>query len=385
MPATTNHNTAHARSKRRVSCAPAPLGGASAGSGPVSDPGETAAEPEVRGVGDVLLCQLLMSCLADAVVQVGRDGVIQELRVPEDFEFPLSREELVGRRVVEILPTQLGLQAMHYLEKSLRTGTMQALSCQFNLPGRVREFQARMAACSSDTVLAVIRDVTDRRQFEREILDVSQRAQLRIGQDLHDGLGQHLTGITFLSKALENKLTARGLPEAAEAAEIVRLVIQALAQTRNLARSLLPVELESGGLLPALKELASAMRSLYQLSCVVECDPHVCIQDDHLTNHLFRLAQEAVNNAVKHGQAHHIVIKLTRQKGDTVLSIIDDGTGFDPEQEKRSGLGMRIMRYRAQKIGARLEIHPAPTGGTQVVCTLSSSAQSPGESRQQES
>jgi two-component system, LuxR family, sensor kinase FixL len=314
--------------------------------------------------------QGLLSCVGDLVFHVQRGGTIQDFYCPRDHELALSAEGVVGKRIVELLPTQIGLQAMHYVEKALRTGSAQRFSYLYNLPGRVREFQARLAPSGPDEVVALIRDITDRRVFEKEILDVSHRTQLRIGQDLHDGLGQHLTGITFLSKALENKLSAKGLIEAEDAAEIARLVIQALAQTRSLARGLFPVELESGGLLPALKELAGTLKGLFQLSCGVECEPNLVIHDRSVANHLFRLAQEAVTNAVKHAHAQRVTIRLFRRGDKTVLSITDDGTGFDVDQKVMSGLGMRIMQYRAKKIGANLEIHAAATGGTEVVCSF---------------
>jgi signal transduction histidine kinase len=156
-------------------------------------------------------------------------------------------------------------------------------------------------------------------------------------------------------------------------------VIQALAQTRNLARGVFPVELESGGLVPALKELASTMKSLFKLACVVECEPGLTIHSRDMANHLFRLVQEAVNNAVKHAHAHRVDIKLFRDKGRTVLSVADDGEGFDAQEKKWSGLGLRIMQYRAKKIGAHLEVHSASLGGTQMVCTFQNVAADEGE------
>jgi signal transduction histidine kinase len=322
-------------------------------------------------ISDAQRFQSLKACMGDPVFQVAKDGTILQATCLDDWTLPLSVEGIVGKNLKDLLPTQIALQAMHHLEKVLRTEHVAVVHCPYNLPGRVREFQVRISPCGPDEVTVLIRDVTDRRTFEKEILEVSHRTQLRIGQDLHDGLGQHLTGITFLSKALENKLAARELPEAADAQEIARLVIQALAQTRNLARGLFPVELESGGLLPALKELATAMKTLYKLSCAVECEEGLTIVDRNLANHLFRLAQEAVNNAVKHGRAHTVLIQLRRHDEEqSVLSITDDGAGFEDLQEKSNGLGLRIMRYRAKKIGAHLTIQPARIGGTQVLCTF---------------
>jgi signal transduction histidine kinase len=220
--------------------------------------------------------------------------------------------------------------------------------------------------------LAVVRDVTDRETLEKEVAESSSRVQMRIGQDIHDGLGQHLTGITFLSRALEKSLAAKDLPEAAEAAEISKLVIEALAQTRNLARGLFPVEVESTRLTQSLRELAHTVEQLFNVACTVECDSELIINNKNASTHLFRLAQEAINNAVKHGRAQRIAIVLGTSGDKAMLRITDDGLGFALETVKRSGLGLRIMTYRAQKVGGTLEIQPGPHGGTVVTCTFNS-------------
>jgi signal transduction histidine kinase len=217
-------------------------------------------------------------------------------------------------------------------------------------------------------------DVTDRKLLEREILEISNREQMRIGQDLHDGLGQHLTGITFLARALENKLAARALPEASEAAEICQLVLQALTQTRNLARGLFPVELESAGLVAGLNDLAATVSKLFNITCRVELADPVEVTERNLAHHVFRIAQEAINNAVRHGKAQEIVIRLTQMDDVTLLSIVDNGTGFDPDVNPQHGLGLRIMNYRAQKIGAQLTITSAHPKGTLVTCTFPNQA-----------
>jgi signal transduction histidine kinase len=259
---------------------------------------------------------------------------------------------------------------MFYLEKALRAEAPQVFSCQYLLAGRLRHFEARLAPSGDGRVVACVRDVTDRETLEREVVESSNRVQMRIGQDIHDGLGQHLTGITFLSRALEKSLAAKELPEAAEAAEISKLVLEALAQTRNLARGLFPVELESANLVQTLKELASTVEQLFNISCTVECDESLIITHQDISNHLFRLAQEAINNAVKHGKARRVVIGLSHADGLTVFRVADDGVGLPPGGPERTGLGTRIMTYRAQKIGGRLDIGRGEHGGVVVTCAF---------------
>jgi two-component system, LuxR family, sensor kinase FixL len=314
--------------------------------------------------------QALLSTVSDLIFELRKDGLILGLHAPKDNEFALTAEAVVGRRVMELLTTSIGQLAMHYLEKTFRTGATQSFSCQYLLPGKLRYFETRLALRGGGTALAVVRDVTDHEILEKEVVESSSRVQMRIGQDIHDGLGQHLTGITFLSRALEKNLASKGLPEAAEAAEISKLVIEALSQTRNLARGLFPVEVESTRLCQSFRELANTAEQLFQVSCTVECDVNLVVSNKNASTHLFRLAQEAINNAVKHGKAHRVSIMLGTADENAVLRIIDDGVGFPPEGPRRTGLGLRIMTYRAQKVGGTLQIHPGEQGGTVVTCTF---------------
>lgn len=314
--------------------------------------------------------QALLSTVSDLIFEVRKDGLILSLHAPKDNEFGLAPEAVVGRRVMELLTTHIGQLSMHYVEKAFRTGAPQTFSCQYLLPGKLRYFETRIALRGTGTAVAVVRDVTDRETLEKEVVESSNRVQTRIGQDIHDGLGQHLTGITFLSRALEKNLAAKNLPEAAEAAEISKLVIEALSQTRNLARGLFPVDVESSHLCQSFRELANTAEQLFSISCSVECDPNLAVSNKNASTHLFRLAQEAINNAVKHGRAHHVSILLGTAGEKAVLRITDDGVGFPPEGARRNGLGLRIMTYRAQKVGGTLDIQPGQHGGTVVSCTF---------------
>jgi signal transduction histidine kinase len=312
----------------------------------------------------------LLATVSDLVFQVRKDGLIVSFHAPSDNEFLLTADIVVGRRIMELLPTQLAQLAMHYLEKTFRTGSPQKFCCQYLLPGRLRYFETRLAVSGDGSAVAVIRNVTDRETLEKEVVESSNRVQMRIGQDIHDGLGQHLTGISFLCRALEKNLAAKDHPEAVEAAEISKLVIEALTQTRNLARGLFPVEVESDSLTPSLNDLARTVEQLYNISCTVECEDGVTITNKDVSTHLFRLAQEAVNNAVKHGRAGRVVVRLERAGDKMALRIVDDGVGLPPEGVQRNGLGLRIMTYRAQKIGGSLDVALGDSGGTVVSCTF---------------
>lgn len=222
------------------------------------------------------------------------------------------------------------------------------------------------AAC----VIATGIDVTERKRMERAILEVSTREQRQIGRDLHDGLGQHLTGIAFMSKVLEQKLSSGpAAEEAGHAAKIVKLVNEAINKTRELSRGLLPVVSDNDGLMGALTFFAGEIEDLYRVRCEFICAEPVLIADVEMATHLYHIAQEAANNALRHGSPRHIVITIECQNGSATLSVDDDGSGMpDDATNERPGLGLHIMRYRANMIGGSLEVRPGSLGGTMVRC-----------------
>jgi PAS domain S-box-containing protein len=211
-------------------------------------------------------------------------------------------------------------------------------------------------------------DITERKHLEKTILDISSREQRRIGQDLHDGLGQHLTGIAFMAKVQEQKLAEKQLAEAADAAKIVRLVNDAISRTRELAKGLAPVVFDEHGLMSALQLHAAEIEDLFGISCHFQCDPPVLIVDDTLATHLYHIAQEAVTNAVKHGRARNILIRLFEADGRGTLLVRDDGKGLVQPPRDHVGMGLQIMKHRADMIGGTLEIRSEAMQGTIVTC-----------------
>jgi PAS domain S-box-containing protein len=221
------------------------------------------------------------------------------------------------------------------------------------------------------------RDITERKRLEEEVLQISERERRRIGQDLHDGLGQHLTGIAFLSKSLQQRLAAKSaahqaptVDESAEAGQIAELVQQAVGQTRALARGLHPVEPSSNGLMAALGELAARNEKFFHLDCVFECEQPVLVSDNVTATHLYRIAQEAVNNAAKHARAKRVFLRLSENEKVWELQIADDGIGVPVPLPSETGLGLRIMQYRAKMIGGTLAISCARPHGTVVTCRV---------------
>lgn len=223
-----------------------------------------------------------------------------------------------------------------------------------------------------DAVAKNLKLYLDRKHLESEILEISEREQRRIGQDLHDGLSQRLRGIAYLSHVLAEELVQESLPAAKDARRITQLLGKAILEAHGLARGLFPISVEADGLMTALKELASNIKGIYKISCRLVCPKSVFNVDSSTAINLFRIAQEAVQNAIKHGKATRVVIRLT-QKGDGVeLVVKDNGRGLPRHFEKRQGMGLKIMDYRASMIGAELRVQRGNGGGTLLTCSLRS-------------
>jgi PAS domain S-box-containing protein len=216
----------------------------------------------------------------------------------------------------------------------------------------------------------IARDIRERRRLEREILEISSKERQRLGQDLHDGLGQQLTGIALMSKALEERLKGKSSAEVERVTRIIGHVNDAINLTRAMAKGLVPVEVEGQGLISALSELAATSEKLFGITCVSRCDRSVVVYDKLVATHLYRIVQEAIDNSVKHGNAQHVSIQLNRFDGRGALSVTDDGSGFFLDDNRTHGIGLRTMGYRAETIGGSFEIGRGQDGGTVVTCTF---------------
>ena len=283
-----------------------------------------------------------------------------------------NRERLCSLRLddLAVLPTP----AVEAQVRSLVAGKGEFLTVPHRLAsGEVRtmELHASPIIVGRQRVLySILHDVTERKQLEQEVLNVSERERQRVGQDLHDSVGGKLTGVSLIAKALSQRLEAAGLKDAGLAEEVVLCLNECIAQTRSIARGLCPVELSVSGLASALTELALEQERLSGVQCRFESDPGLLIQSSFVSSHLFRLAQEALSNALRHAHPTLVVIRLARRGSNICLEIQDNGSGFKTLKPQRSGMGLRSMRYRADVIGAQLAITPGTGGGTVVSCLV---------------
>jgi signal transduction histidine kinase len=213
------------------------------------------------------------------------------------------------------------------------------------------------------------------RQSHEEVLAISEREQRRIGHDLHDGLGQHLTALEMkcfllLEDVGSNDFAARQKQLKEQAERISRELRECITLTRSLARGLAPVTPKVDGLMEALRELVTRAAAPGQVECCFECAAPVLLDDSQTAGHLYRIAQEALNNALKHADARRITVRLSRDNGGLQMQIEDDGRGLPRTLKPNPGMGLGIMRHRAHVIGASLEIESQPGRSVSVTCTL---------------
>jgi signal transduction histidine kinase len=210
--------------------------------------------------------------------------------------------------------------------------------------------------------------VVERKRLQEGYAEAVWNQQRILAQELHDGLGQILAGTGFLSQALSQKLSDPA--HSALSHQVTDGIERTLGQIRGLAKGVFPMELESGGVIPALEQLAASVESVYAIKCRFECEPSIKIQDSQIAIHLYRMAQEAVANAAKHAKPAEVNILLSKAQGRITLCVRDDGIGISVPAMAGGGSGLRTLRYRAAAIGATLSIEGSPGKGTRVLCSL---------------
>ncbi|HEU5397597.1 MAG TPA: PAS domain S-box protein, partial [Verrucomicrobiae bacterium] len=297
----------------------------------------------------------ILETAVEGIITIDDRGIIESFNPSAEKIFGYSAAEARGQNVSMLMPEPFRHEHDGYLENYQRTGRAKIIGIGREVVGRRKDGGLfPMDLSVSEVKLAgrrlftgFVRDITERKQLEQEIIEVSNREQQRIGQDLHDGLCQELTGIQLMCQVLEQKLSAKAKPEAKQVGEIASHIRDAIEHTRKLARGISPVELESNGFVSALHELAAHVEQFFGIRCRFKPSAPVQIHNNVAATHLYRIVQEAINNAVKHGRAKQVTISLEPQDGKVRMTIADDGSGFVVKPTADPGMGLRIMRYRA--------------------------------------
>jgi two-component system CheB/CheR fusion protein len=322
--------------------------------------------------------RIILDTAPDAIITIESEGKIVGFNQAAEAIFGYSASEAIGQNVSLLMPSPYREEHDDYLARHLETHESSIFCKRRELPGRRKDgsaFPLELTVSEiarSGLFVGIIRDISAQRELEKEVINASTFEQERIGQEIHDGLGQRLTGLSMMVESLRRALTKRALPEAATAGEIIKQLQEATRESRAIAQGLIPVPLTEQGLSDALGKLAKDIQAATGINCsfTTGVSDRVEVKDRAIAVQLYRIAQEVVHNAVRHAQARNIAISLSRTNSSLELLISDDGKGFRPDSGTGAGFGLRIMHYRAAMIGCDLKIDSSPGKGTVVRCRL---------------
>lgn len=281
-------------------------------------------------------------------------------------------ESIVGQSMFDYILPEYRSVVSGALKEAFETGEEVYYEVETKSPeGNVFWYATQLGPIQIDgsvrAVSVIARDITDKKQLEREIIKISDREQRRVGQDIHDGLSQDLTGIAFLGKALEQRLVEENHVATEDATQLIEIVKQAIDRARLLARGLNPLQLELRGLAGAMQEICDHFQTVYSINCHFEFHGQSPKLSEEESTHLYRIAQEALHNAIKHGQAKNITVQLLCDDNELLLKVQDDGQGF-VQSVQSTGMGLNIMKYRARMIGGQIDIDCQPGRGVLIQC-----------------
>lgn len=319
----------------------------------------------------------------DAIFSATPEGIIVSWNQGAENLMGYAAAEAIGQSVLMLVPPEENESVSKKIQIAGQNGKLESFDARRRRKdGTLRDVSVRISQVTDEAgkvtrLTAIYRDISARKQLEQTVLKISAEERRRVGHELHDGLGQFLAGISFKVKVLEEDLTAGESPLSKQAAQLVELLNNAIKQTRSLAHGLAPVDFEVCGLPAALQNLAAQTEEMFRVACEYKC---LCGPDCPLervslgatiNNALYRIAQEAINNAVTHGKARRIEISLKADLPQVILTVRDNGHGFDNNGQARMGMGLRIMSYRADSTGGRLSVYSEPGLGTEIKCSLS--------------
>jgi len=356
--------------------------------------GKSKESPQVLSESERLL-RAILDTAADAIITIDQRGVIRSINAATERLFGYAQTELTGQNVNRLMPEPFHREHDGYLRKYCRTGRAKIIGIGREVTGQRKDGTTFPMHLSVSEVrlknqrlfTGIVHDLTGRRHLERQIIDAAASEQRRIGQDLHDGLCQDLIGIAFSINAIGITLPSDPVAAVDTLKKVAASVRAAAGQARDLSHGLNPVDVRAGGLLVAMQNLASKVTETFGVACTFECHGGLRVPDDATATHLYRIAQEAISNAIKHGKAKKIEIGLSEHHQILFLSVSDNGRGMSQPIKDRlkqgvavsgrvtpqgaaAGIGLQTMQYRARVIGGTFAAEPRKGGGTIVTCTI---------------
>lgn len=310
---------------------------------------------------------------ADGFWMLDREGHMLMVNDAYVHRSGYSREELLTMTVAELEAAESPREVQAHIDKVIRNGTDLFETQHRTKDGKVWpvEISVSYLAVDGGLFLVFARDLTERKALKRAIVEASATEQERIGREIHDSVGQQLTAVALLASSLLSRLKAAGRTSDVNAmSEITRHIQTALAEVRELSQGLAPVELDPEGLGKTLSELVTHIAKTSGINCRFHYPRNIDLKDGSTAIHMYRLAQEAIHNAIKHAKPKHIDVRLEHADKHLILTVRDDGKGMDINLEDRGDVGLRIMHYRCSIIGGQLTIERPEDGGTLVRCAV---------------
>lgn len=320
----------------------------------------------------------ILETTVDAIITIDERGNIETFNLAAEKLFGYNSEEVKGKNVKILMPDPYVHEHDEYLERYHKTGERQIIGIGREVVGKRKDGSLfPMYLAVSELHLAgrkiytgIVRDITEERRLEKEVMRISDHERHRIGQDLHDGLGQMLSGIGLLSRHMVKRLKAESHPLSVDMEEIADLLKESDDFSRNLAHGLVKIDLDRGGFNAALEELVRQSVRLFRITCEFKASNEINLNERTSAEHLYRIIQEGINNAVKHGQADHVIVSALENRSFLRFQIKDNGIGFPTNWREKEGMGVRIMEYRARLIGAHIDISNNMNKGATITCTL---------------
>jgi len=331
--------------------------------------------------------EAVVETAVDAIVTIDERGLIESANAATERLFGYPRREMVGRNVRMLMPEPFAAEHDAYLRNYLRTGRAKIIGIGREVTGRRKDGTSFPLHLSVSQVrlegrrlfTGILHDLSGRRALEHQIIEASTNEQRRIGQDLHDGLCQDLIGIAFQADFAARNVSVFSPEDGELVRRIAASVRSSATQARRLSHGLNPVDLAGGGLPVALEALARRVTESFKIRCEFRWDHQAEVGQEVVATHLFRIAQEAISNSIKHGNAARIDLRLACEGGRVTLTVKDDGVGFAAgrkasrgphSNDSSSGIGMHTMRYRATMISAVLDINSQRRKGTVLKCSI---------------
>ena len=321
--------------------------------------------------------QAILNATVDGLVTIDAVGAILTFNRAAERIFGYTAAEVIGHNVGMLMPSGDRERHDEYVRRYQQTGVPHIIGKPRGLIALRKNgeaFPIQLTVCQVDhrrLYVGSVRDMTEHNALQEEILRIAELEQQRIGQELHDGTQQELTGLGLLAHAL-----LEGLPKSVDgrmgelAARLADGIEQARVRVQTLARGMVPLSIDRRRLMPALAELIDATQASTGLACRFECPQPILLASDEAATHLYRIVQEAIGNAVKHSHAKLLVVRMERSNGGMVLEVLDDGDGIDEQRVLAGGIGLRLMAYRSALIGGELTVSKHKDGGTVVRCSV---------------